>query len=105
MAVSVVIDTYRTQLEINARGCRLTGREGRIPGLLSFKSCCPGQVVVWHAFHPSTQEATIRGISEFEASLINTANSRRASATQRNPILKKYGDDDNDCYYYYYYYY
>lgn len=40
-----------------------------------------------HTFNISTQEAEA-GASELEASLVYTASSRRAKATQGNPVLK-----------------
>jgi hypothetical protein len=44
--------------------------------------------VVAHAFNPSTQEAEAGWISEFEASLVYRVSSRKARATQRNPVWK-----------------
>jgi hypothetical protein len=44
--------------------------------------------VVAHTFNPSTREAEIGWISEFEASLVYRVSSRTARATQRNPVSK-----------------
>jgi hypothetical protein len=45
--------------------------------------------VVAFAFNPSTQEAEAdESLSVFKASLVYRASSRRAKATQNNPILK-----------------
>jgi hypothetical protein len=44
--------------------------------------------VVAHVFNPSTQEAEVGGISEFEASVVYRVSSRTARAIQRNPEKK-----------------
>ena len=49
-----------------------------------------GQVVLAHAFNPSTQEA--EGDSEFDVILIYRVNSRTATATQRNQNQTKQAD-------------
>jgi hypothetical protein len=48
------------------------------------------QVVVAHAFNPSTQHSGGRGkqISEFEASLVYRVSSRTAKDIQKNPVSK-----------------
>jgi hypothetical protein len=51
------------------------------------KSGFQSQAVVAHAFNPSSGGRG-RQISEFEASLVSRVSSRRARATQRNPVSK-----------------
>jgi hypothetical protein len=58
--------------------------EDRLPSLKKKRLC---QVVVAHAFNPSTQE-TGRWISEFKPSLVYRMTFRTARATQRNPVFK-----------------
>jgi hypothetical protein len=43
--------------------------------------------MVTHTFKPSIREAEAE-FSEFEASLVDRVNSRKARATQRNPVSK-----------------
>jgi hypothetical protein len=45
-------------------------------------------VVVAHTFNPSTWEAEAGGFLKFKASLVYRVSSRRARATQRNPVSK-----------------
>jgi len=40
------------------------------------------------AFNPSVWEAEAEGLCEFRASVVYRVNSRRARATQRNPVSK-----------------
>ena len=47
----------------------------------------PGEVSL--AFNPSTWEAEVGKFSEFEANLVCRVSSRRARATQRNPVSKE----------------
>jgi hypothetical protein len=51
--------------------------------------------VVVHAFDPNTLEAETRR-SEFKAVLVYRARSRRARATQRNPLSKYNNNNDDD---------
>jgi hypothetical protein len=44
--------------------------------------------VVAHTFNPSTWEAEAGRFQEFEASLVYKVSSRKARATQRNPVSK-----------------
>jgi hypothetical protein len=44
--------------------------------------------VVAHAFNHSTWEAEAGGFLSFQASLVYRVSSRRARATQRNPVSK-----------------
>jgi hypothetical protein len=45
--------------------------------------------MVAHTFNPSTQEAEASGFFEFEDSLVYRVSSKRARATQKNPVSEK----------------